>query len=172
MRHDESREETPACEEGWIRLADKRYEARDTQYLLGLLADEKIVKPQRDRRHRHLLRRRAEHRARLPEEPIRLPSGEFAPWTSPDGKKLEVKAAYPRWPWSDLVNALEPNGRFLETEVAPSGQSYEPIGVEIQSYNTGLYADGEAGAATTRRPARTKKRTSRSGTPTSPPVNR
>src|SRR6202035_98790 len=42
----ESRESTPICEEeGWIRLADTRYEARDTQYLLGLLVDEKITKP-------------------------------------------------------------------------------------------------------------------------------
>jgi len=36
---EESRKETPACEEGFLRLADTRYEARDTQYLLGLLAD-------------------------------------------------------------------------------------------------------------------------------------
>src|ERR1700739_2941525 len=40
----ESRTE-PGCKEGWIRLADQRYEARDTQYLLGVLADEKIVQP-------------------------------------------------------------------------------------------------------------------------------
>ena len=57
---------------------------------------------------------------------------------------MEIKAAFPRWPWSDLVDALEPNGRFLEGEVAPHGQSYEPIGVTIQSYVTGLYADGLA----------------------------
>ena len=34
-----------ACGNGYIRLADTRYEARDTQYLLGLLADEGLVKP-------------------------------------------------------------------------------------------------------------------------------
>ena len=34
------------CGKGYIRLADTRYEARDTQYLLGLLADEGITKPQ------------------------------------------------------------------------------------------------------------------------------
>ena len=57
---------------------------------------------------------------------------------------MEIKAAFPRWPWSDLVDALEPNGHFLDTEIAPLGQSYEPIGVEIQSYVAGLYADGLA----------------------------
>ncbi|MFI4985654.1 MAG: CocE/NonD family hydrolase [Solirubrobacterales bacterium] len=135
----ESRKEAKGCSEGWIRLSDQRYEARDTQYLLGLLADEKITKRTTigvtgisygggqsielaDLKNR-----------------IRLPSGEFAPWTSPKGLKLEIKAAFPRWPWSDLVDALEPNGRFLDTEIAPFGQSYEPIGVEIQSYNSGLY---------------------------------
>ena len=141
---EESRKETPACEEGFIRLADQRYEARDTQYLLGLLADEGLAKPRgigvtgisygggQSIELAYLKNR------------IRLPDGEYAPWKSPDGKSMEVKAAYPRWPWSDLVNALEPNGRFLDTEVAPAGQSYEPLGVEIQSYETGLYADGLA----------------------------
>jgi predicted acyl esterase len=132
------------CAEGWIRLADTRYEARDTQYLLGLLADEKLVKPRAigvtgisygggQSIELAYLRNR-----------IRLPSGEFAPWTSPSGRQLEIKAAFPRWPWSDLLDALEPNGHFLEGEVAPPTQSREPLGVEIQSYVSGLIAAGEA----------------------------
>jgi hypothetical protein len=37
-----------ACNErGWIRLADARYEVRDTQYLAGVLADEGLVIPDR-----------------------------------------------------------------------------------------------------------------------------
>ena len=43
---------------------------------------------------------------------IRLPDGEFAPWTSPKGKAMEIRAAFPRWPWSDLVDALEPERPF------------------------------------------------------------
>ncbi len=132
------------CEEGWIRLADQRYEARDTQYLLGLLVDEHIAKAGalgvtgisygggQSIELAYLKNR------------IRLPNGEYAPWLSPAGKPLAIKAAYPRWPWSDLVAALEPNGRFLDTGVAPFGQSYEPTGVEIQSYVSGLIAEGEA----------------------------
>lgn len=141
----ESRVGAPGCNEGWLRLADQRYEARDTQYLLGLLADEHVVEPRaigvtgisygggQSMELAYLKNR------------VRLPDGEFAAWRSPAGAKMEIKAAFPRWPWSDLVNALEPNGRFLDTEVAPAGQSYEPIGVEIQSYVSGLYADGLAG---------------------------
>ena len=75
---------------------------------------------------------------------IRLPNGSFAPWFSPNGVPLAITAAYPRWPWSDLVDALLPNGRFLDTQIAPPGQSREPIGVEIQSYVSGLYALGNA----------------------------
>jgi len=139
----ESRE-AAGCKEGWLRLADQRYEARDTQYLLGLLADEKITK-------RNVIGvtgisyggGQSIELAYLKNQ-IRLANGEFAPWRSPNGLKMEIKAAFPRWPWSDLVNALLPNGRFLDTEIAASGQSREPFGVEIQSYISGLYATGQA----------------------------
>jgi predicted acyl esterase len=134
----------PGCAEGWIRLADQRYEARDTQFLLGKLVDEGIAK-------------RADLAATgisygggqsielaYLKNRIRLPGGEFAPWTSPKGVPLSLNSAYPRWPWSDLVDALLPNGRFLDTQIAPLGQSYEPIGVEIQSYISGLFGLGAA----------------------------
>lgn len=139
----ESRTE-PGCKEGWIRLADQRYEARDTQYLLGLLADEGLVKPKSVGVTGISYGGGQSIELAYLKNRIRLPNGEYAPWTSPHGKAMEVKAAYPRWPWSDLLDALEPNGRFLDTEVAPVGQSYEPIGVEIQSYVSGLYALGQA----------------------------
>jgi predicted acyl esterase len=141
---EESRAETPGCDEGWIRLADQRYEARDTQYLLGVLADEKIVKPRSIGVTGISYGGGQSMELAYLKDRIRLPNGEFAPWRSPDGKRMEIKAAFPRWPWSDLVDALEPNGRFLDTEVAPHGQSYEPLGVEIESYETGLYVDGLA----------------------------
>jgi fermentation-respiration switch protein FrsA (DUF1100 family) len=132
------------CANGYIRLADTRYEARDTQYLLGLLVDEGITKPGAigvtgisygggQTLELAYLRNR-----------IRLPDGSFAPWTSPDGTPLSITAAWARWPWSDLVDALLPNGRFLATQVAPPQQSLNPIGIEIQSYVSGLYAEGQA----------------------------
>jgi predicted acyl esterase len=140
----ESRADTTACEEGFTHLADTRYESRDTQYLLGLLADEGIAKPRAigvtgasygggESLELAYLKNR-----------IRLPDGEFAPWTSPKGKKMEIKAAYARWPWSDLIDALVPNGRFIDDEVAPHGESYEPFGVELESVVAGLFAAGDA----------------------------
>jgi predicted acyl esterase len=140
----ESRKETPGCEKGWIRLADQRYEARDTQYLLGLLADQKITKPRSIGVTGISYGGGQSIELAYLKNRVRLPGGEFTPWLSPKGKTLEVKAAYPRWPWSDLVDALTPNGRFLDTQIAPPNQSFEPFGVEIQSYVGGLFALGQA----------------------------
>ena len=135
---------TSGCGEGWLRLADQRYEARDTQYLLGLLADERITKPHDIGVTGISYGGGQSIELAYLKNQIRLPNGEFAPWTSPKGKSMEIKAAFPRWPWSDLVDALLPNGHFLDTEVAPAEQSREPFGVAIQSYVTGLYAEGQA----------------------------
>jgi predicted acyl esterase len=130
------------CSQGWIRLADQRYEARDTQLLLGKLVDERIAQPGNLGVTGISYGGGQSIELAYLKNRIRLPNGEFAPWRSPKGLSLSIKAAYPRWPWSDLVDALMPNGRFLDTQIAPEGQSFEPIGVPIQSYITGLYALG------------------------------
>lgn len=131
-----------SCGAGYIRLADSRYEARDTQYLLGVLADEGVVKPRdigvtgisygggQSMELAFLANR------------TRRPNGKLVPWRSPDGKKMAIAAAYPRWPWSDLVSALIPNGRFLDTEVAKPEQPLNPFGVPISSFLSGLYLTG------------------------------
>ena len=132
----------PACDRGWIHLADHRYEIRDTQHLLGLLADQGVVSPQaigvtgisyggiqslslgrlRDR--------------------IRLTNGTYRPWRSPAGKAMRVAAAYPRWGGSDMSYALQPNGRYLDFKPYRVGQSIAPGGVSKKSYNDGLYLSG------------------------------
>ncbi len=68
----------------------------------------------------------------------------MVPWTSPKGTPLSITAAYPRWQWSDLVDALIPNGRFLDTDPATDGLSRDPFGVAIQSYIDGLFVSGGA----------------------------
>ncbi len=139
-----SREATPGCEKGWVHLADQRYEAHDTQYLLGLLADQNIVKPNRIGVTGISYGGGQSIELAYLKNRTRLTDGSFVPWKSAKGKGMEITAAYPRWPWSDLVDSLDPNGRFLDTEIAPSMQSREPLGVEIQSYVSGLFALGQA----------------------------
>ena len=156
---------TACLEHGFIHLADQRYEARDTQYLLGLLVDEGIAAPGHigvtglsygGGQSIELAYLKNRIRCAGPEDPYQgvgtdpctgAAENAFVPWTSPAGTKLEIDAAYARWPWSDLISALIPNGRFLDYDNATDGEdgatgSESPIGVSIQSYVTGLYADG------------------------------
>jgi fermentation-respiration switch protein FrsA (DUF1100 family) len=135
---------TPDCAKGWVHLADQRYEARDTQVLLGDLVDQHIATPSALGTTGISYGGGQSIELAYLKNRIRLPGGSFAPWTSPKGTALSIRATYPRWPWSDLVDALLPNGRFLDTQVAPPQQSRNPIGVEIQSYTSGLYATGQA----------------------------
>jgi pimeloyl-ACP methyl ester carboxylesterase len=139
-----SADHSGACAKGYIHLDDTRYEARDAQYLLGLLVDEGISKP-------HALGVTGiSYGGGLSLElaylknRVRLPSGKLIPWKSPHGTRLSIAAAYPRWEWSDLVDALLPNGRFLDFKRSTAGLSRRPIGVAIESYINGLYASGQA----------------------------
>ena len=135
---------TSECEtrRSYIHLADQRWEARDVQHLLGLLADQDVSDPAalgvtgisygggqsielaylRDR--------------------IRRRDGSFAPWRSPAGQPMAIRAAYPRWPWSDLVDSLMPNGRYLDFRPPEEADSRDPIGIKKESYVTGLFGIG------------------------------
>jgi hypothetical protein len=135
---------SPGCDRGWLHLADHRYEARDTQHLLGLLVDEGVARPGAlgvtgisygGIQSLNLARLRNR---------IRLEDGSFQPWRSPAGTPLAIKAAYARWSGSDLPYALQPNGRFLDFRTPRPGQSIRPGGVRKKSYNDVLYAAGAA----------------------------
>jgi predicted acyl esterase len=132
-----------AClDRGWVRLADARYEARDTQHLAGLLADEGLVIPDKvgvtgvsygggQSMILAALRNR-----------VMLPDGSFVPWKSPGGLDMTVAAAAPLIPWSDLAYALTPNGRTLDYRTDnPYGLRG---GVQKQSWNALLYGVGLA----------------------------
>lgn len=165
---EESRNADEDCDDGYIHLADTRFEARDTQHLLGLLVEQGIADPDKlgvtglsygggqsielamlNDRIRTCNRPLAERSTCAPD------SDRLEDWRSPDpdgdgpeeGTPLSIAAAYPRWPWSDLVYSLVPNGRFLDTDApAPDDEpSLEPLGIPILSYVTALYALGVPG---------------------------
>jgi predicted acyl esterase len=133
---------TAGCERGYIRLADTRYEARDVQELLGRLVDEGIADP-------HGLGvtggsyggGQSLELAYLRDR-IRLPDGSFAPWRSPGGTPLHIAAAHPIVPWSDLSDALVPNGRFRDRGRESHRTARSPFGVPLWSYIDILYAGG------------------------------
>jgi dienelactone hydrolase len=135
--------EPDVCEErGWIRLADARYEARDTQHLAGLLADEGLVVPDRigvtgasygggQSMTLAALRNR-----------VMSPDGSLVPWRSPGGLDMAIAAAAPLIPWSDLAEALTPTGRTLDyREANPYGLR---AGVQKESWVALLYGAGLA----------------------------
>lgn len=135
---------SPACDRGWLHLADHRYEGRDTQHLIGLLVDQGVTRPDAigvtgisygGIQTLNLARLR---------DRVRLEDGSFARWRSPAGTPLQVAAAYARWGASDLTYALQPNGRFLDFRTPRRNQSIRPGGVMKKSYLDGLYAVGGA----------------------------
>jgi len=128
------------CAKGWIHLDDARYEARDTQTLAGLLADLRLVKPRKIGVTGVSYGGGISYLLAALKDRVERPNGTFIPWRSPQGKPMRIAAALPLWGWSDLSNALQPNGNTLDYLVHnPYG---DRIGVEKQSYPSLLYGLG------------------------------
>src|SRR4051794_4661789 len=131
---------TAPCARGWTHLADVRFEVRDVQYLLGRLVDQGIARPDA------LGATGVSYGggptlmlARLRDR-IVTPDGTLQPWTAPSGRSLALQAAWARWPWSDLADALVPNGRLGPETFAT------PVGVPLQSWLGLLTSPGVLGA--------------------------
>jgi fermentation-respiration switch protein FrsA (DUF1100 family) len=124
----------PGCERGWIHLDDQRYEARDVQWLFGQLVDQGVARPDALGVTGVSYGGGASLMLAVLGDRVRLPNGSMQPWTSPAGVPLSIAAAWPRWPWTDLADALLRNGRLGVNTYA------SPIGVDIQAYVNGLYA--------------------------------
>src|SRR3954467_4863753 len=140
-----SRAADPAgCAKGWVHLDDVRYEARDVQYLAGLLADEGIVDPQRIGVTGISYGGGVSLELAALRDRIVRTDGALAPWTSPAGTPMRIAAAVPEIPWSDLVYALEPNGRTLDYAITGPRDDLTPFGIEKQSWVSALFGLGQA----------------------------
>lgn len=163
----------PNCDDGYIHLADQRFEVRDTQHLLGLLEagdpevdeddNQEITDADRigvtgisygggQSTMLALLNDRIADCDRGDAKPGRSncdpitsdrPNRDLKRWKSADGTDMSIAAAFPRWPWTDLVASLLPNGRFRDFERADADESRDPIGIPIQSFLAGLFASGK-----------------------------
>ena len=135
----------PVClQRGWIRLADTRFEVRDTQHFAGVLADEGIADPQRIGPTGPSYAAGQSLALALLKDRVMDADGTLKPWTSPKGTPMRIAAAAPWIPWSDLVYSLVPNGRTLDYLVQDHTASLDPPGVMKLSYVSGLFASGEA----------------------------
>jgi predicted acyl esterase len=141
--------EPEACAAGYNHLLDTRYEVRDAQYLISVLADEGVAEPDKVGATGVSYGGGMSIALAALRDRTMLPDGSLVPWKSPGGLAMELAAAVPQWPWTDLAYALMPNGSTLDylddaPYRGPDGDA--PIGVEKASYVTGLYGLGLAGS--------------------------
>lgn len=135
------------CKQGYNHLMDDRYEVRDAQYLISVLADEGVAEPKKIGATGVSYGGGMSMALATLRNRTMLPSGELVPWESPGGKEMELAAAVPQWPWTDLAYSLMPNGSTLDFVTdspykGPSGNAR--IGIEKASYVSGLYGLGLA----------------------------
>ena len=145
----------PRCARGWMHLADRRFEVRDTQYLAGLLADSGVADPQRvavtggsyGGGQSLLLAVQGDQVSVVPDpnNPATYDQASLTPWTSPlQHLPMHLAAVVPKYPWSDLVDSLLPNGRASDGVLLPDGDRLSPVGIEKQSYVSYFYYSGNA----------------------------
>ena len=143
----ESRLASPdPCADGYIHLADVRYEVRDTQTLIGRLVDEGYADAARigvtgDSYGGGQSLALAALRDRK-----MLADGRLVPWRSPSGQRLSVAAAAPVIPWSDLIYAAAPNGRVTATGITGRRRATAPVGVEKQTVVNAIFAAAQFAA--------------------------
>lgn len=131
-----------ACQNGYIRLDDERYEVRDIQYETGLLVDAGVVDPNRIGATGESYGGGVSLELATLKNRIMNADGTLSPWTTPKGRALHLAAAAPVIPWSDLAYSLMPNGRTLDYQVSGPTTDLSSIGVEKQSFVSGLFALG------------------------------
>jgi hypothetical protein len=137
----EARTASPvACANGYIHLADVRYEVRDSQYLIGRLVDSGYADPRRIGATGDSYGGGQTLMLAALRDRTMLPDGHLIPWRSPAGRRLSLAAAAPVIPWSDLVTAAAPNGRVSPTGVTGRAHATSPVGVEKTTFVNAIFA--------------------------------
>jgi hypothetical protein len=134
------------CEHGYIHLMSRKYEVRDAQYLLGLLADEGVINPQAIGATGGSYGGGMSLQLASLKDRVELLNGEYVPWTSPKGLPMKIAAAAPEYPWSDIAQSLQPNGSDLDyvAEAPYSGMlGNHEYGIEKNNWNASLYTAGQ-----------------------------
>ncbi len=133
-----------ACDGGYLRLMDTRYEVRDAQELIALLVDEGLIDPGAIGATGGSYGGGMSMALAALRNRVMLPDGSLTAWESPNGTPLEIAGAAPDIPWTDLSYALAPNGGNLDYIAdAPYLGHVDRVGVEKEAYVNALYASGQ-----------------------------
>lgn len=143
----------PGCSgrESWTHLADRKWEVRDTQTLVGKLVDAGVADPDEVVVTGDSYGGGQSWLLAMAQDQVMHRDGRLSAWRSPDGTPIRLAAAIPLFGWTDLLQALDDNGgaSIAQTPAAkspPATTLTSPYGVEKLSYVTGLFALGEATA--------------------------
>ncbi len=139
--------ESEPCDKGFIHLMDSRYEVRDAQYLVSLLADENLIVPDKIGTVGASYGGAKSMSLAALRNRVMLPDGTLAPWKSPDGKDMEIAVSAPIVPPTDFAYSLVPNGRTLDyvTDApyrGPDGKA--PYGVMKSAIINALFGAGDS----------------------------
>lgn len=138
--------------ESWTHLADRKWEVRDTQTLVGKLVDAGVADPDEVVVTGDSYGGGQSWLLAMSQDQVMHRNGSLTPWTSPDGTPIRLAAAIPLFGWTDLLQALIDNGGASITQYGgaldspPASSHSQPVGVEKLSYVSGLFALGEATA--------------------------
>jgi hypothetical protein len=141
------------CDNGYNHLMDTRYEVRDAQEVFealadqvadGALAGEGLIDPVEIASMGGSYGGGISMALGALKNRQMLPDGSLVPWVSAGGKALQIAAAQPDIPWTDLAYALTPNGHTLDYVTDAPYLARGRIGVMKQSFVAGLFATGLA----------------------------
>lgn len=125
--------------DGVAHWDDPRYEPRDTQHLVGRLVDEGLVDPDGIAVTGTSYGGGQSATLAALDDRVMLADGSLAPWESPGGVPLHLAAAVPVVGWTDLAQALAPDGRELDYAELPDPAA-RPVGIPLSSWNALLDA--------------------------------
>ncbi|MDA8268750.1 MAG: hypothetical protein M0013_10360 [Actinomycetota bacterium] len=143
----------PGCSgrASWTHLADRRWEVRDVQTLVGKLVDARVAQPDQVVVTGDSYGGGQSWLLALSQDRVMRRNGTTVPWRSPDGTPVHLAAAIPLFGWTDLAQALVDNGGAAIAQVPAAGSPpatshITPYGIAKLSYVSGLFGLGEASA--------------------------
>ncbi len=128
------------CADGYVRLIDARYEVRDTQTFLGVLADEGLIEPDKIASTGGSYGGGMSMALAALKNRMMMPDGSLVAWESPGNTPMSLAVATPNVPWTELTYALAPNGSNID--YIEDASYYGRTGVMKESYIQGLAASG------------------------------